>query len=145
MALKFTVHVVQSFIKGHRKSGVISIKHSRDITNRISPLCSFSIPVTVTCVCMQRQYGHCAMTWGIQHPNMHYDITRTTSMDSATYLPTVPILEGQSLFLEQNFLLSHFFLTLSHFFMPPKCHKFCIFDPKLCYFRPFYQFVPLFD
>ena len=28
MALKFTVHVVQSFIKGHRKSGVISIKHS---------------------------------------------------------------------------------------------------------------------
>ena len=27
MALKFTVHVVQSFIKGHRKSGVISIKH----------------------------------------------------------------------------------------------------------------------
>ena len=48
MALKFTVHVyiVQSFIKGHRKSGVISMKHSRDITNRISPLtveeCSFS-------------------------------------------------------------------------------------------------------
>ena len=33
VALKFTVHVVQSFIKGHRKSGVISIKHSRDITN----------------------------------------------------------------------------------------------------------------
>ena len=30
VALKFTVHVVQSFIKGHRKSGVISIKHSRD-------------------------------------------------------------------------------------------------------------------
>ena len=29
MALKFTVHVVQSFIKGHRKSGVISIEHSR--------------------------------------------------------------------------------------------------------------------
>ena len=28
VALKFTVHVVQSFIKGHRKSGVISIKHS---------------------------------------------------------------------------------------------------------------------
>ena len=27
MALKFTVHVVQLFIKGHRKSGV---KHSRD-------------------------------------------------------------------------------------------------------------------
>ena len=40
MALKFTVHVVQSFIKGHRKSGVISIKHSRDITNRISLLYS---------------------------------------------------------------------------------------------------------
>ena len=33
MALKFTVHGVQSFIKGHRKSGVISIKHSRDITS----------------------------------------------------------------------------------------------------------------
>ena len=33
MALKFTVHVVQSFIKGHRKSGVISIKYSRDMTN----------------------------------------------------------------------------------------------------------------
>ena len=30
VALKFTVHGVQSFIKGHRKSGVISIKHSRD-------------------------------------------------------------------------------------------------------------------
>ena len=30
VALKFTVHVVQSFIKGHRKSGVILIKHSRD-------------------------------------------------------------------------------------------------------------------
>ena len=29
MALKFTVHVVQSFIKGHRKSGVILIKYSR--------------------------------------------------------------------------------------------------------------------
>ena len=28
MALKFTVHVV---IKGHRKSGVILIKHSRDM------------------------------------------------------------------------------------------------------------------
>ena len=38
VALKFTVHGVQSFIKGHRKSGVISIKHSRDMTNRISPL-----------------------------------------------------------------------------------------------------------
>ena len=37
MALKLTVHVVQSFIKGHRKSGVISIKHSSDITHRISP------------------------------------------------------------------------------------------------------------
>ena len=47
MALKFTVHGVQSFIKGHRKSGVISIKHSRDniITNRISPL--RFLPVTV--------------------------------------------------------------------------------------------------
>ena len=33
---------------------------------------------------------------------------------------------------------------LSLFFMPPKYHKFCIFDPKLCYFSPFYpifQFV----
>ena len=38
MALKFTVHVVQSLIKGHRKSEVISIKHSRDITNLINPL-----------------------------------------------------------------------------------------------------------
>ena len=28
VALKFIVHVVQSFIKGHRKSGVISMKHS---------------------------------------------------------------------------------------------------------------------
>ena len=27
------VHVVQSFVKGHRKSGVISIKHSRDTYN----------------------------------------------------------------------------------------------------------------
>ena len=31
-------YVVQSFIKGYRKSGVISIEHSRDITIRISPL-----------------------------------------------------------------------------------------------------------
>ena len=31
MALKFTVHGVQSFIKGHRKSGVISTKDSREI------------------------------------------------------------------------------------------------------------------
>ena len=40
MALKFTVHVVQSFIKGHGKSGVIPIKHSRDRTHdyRIGPL-----------------------------------------------------------------------------------------------------------
>ena len=46
MALKFTVHVVQSFIKGHRKSGVISIKHSRDIT---SPLTVVRfLPVTAT-------------------------------------------------------------------------------------------------
>ena len=30
MALEFTVRVVQSFIKGQRKSGVISIKYSRD-------------------------------------------------------------------------------------------------------------------
>ena len=35
VALKFTVHVVQSFIKGHRKSGVISIKHSRDKLNDV--------------------------------------------------------------------------------------------------------------
>ena len=31
VTLKFTVHVVQSFIKGHRKSGVISIEHSREL------------------------------------------------------------------------------------------------------------------
>ena len=48
MALKFTVHGVQSFIKGHRKSGVISIKHSRDITNRINPLRVRFLPVTAT-------------------------------------------------------------------------------------------------
>ena len=47
MALKFTVHGVQSFIKGHRKSGVISIKHSRDITNRISPLTEVYVTATV--------------------------------------------------------------------------------------------------
>ena len=41
--MKFTVHVVQSFIKGHRKSGVISIKHS--ITN---PLNVRFLPVTAT-------------------------------------------------------------------------------------------------
>ena len=34
VALKFTVHGVKSFIKGHRKSGVISIKHSRDNYNQ---------------------------------------------------------------------------------------------------------------
>ena len=34
----------------HRKSGVISIKHSRDnITNRISPLTVRFLPVTATC------------------------------------------------------------------------------------------------
>ena len=38
------------------------------------------------------------------------DMLTCTSL-RATYLPTVPILEGQSLFLEPNFLLSHFFLT----------------------------------
>ena len=27
VALKFTVHVIQSFMKRHRKSGVISTKH----------------------------------------------------------------------------------------------------------------------
>ena len=48
VALKFTVHVVQSFIKGHRKLGVLSIKHSRDITNRISPLTVGFLPVTAT-------------------------------------------------------------------------------------------------
>ena len=48
MALKFTVHGVQSFIKGHRKSGVISIKHSRDITNQISPHTVRFLPVTAT-------------------------------------------------------------------------------------------------
>ena len=47
MALKFTVHGVQSFIKGHRKSGVISIKHSRDRTNRISPLTVVYVTATV--------------------------------------------------------------------------------------------------
>ena len=54
MALKFDVHVVQSFINGHIKSGVISIKHSRDITNRISTLTWNNVhflPVTVTCTC----------------------------------------------------------------------------------------------
>ena len=50
MALKFTVYVVQSFIKGRRKSGVISIKHSRDITrwNNVRFL-----PVTATCMCIK--------------------------------------------------------------------------------------------
>ena len=33
-----SVHGVQSFIKGHINSGVISINASRDITHRISPL-----------------------------------------------------------------------------------------------------------
>ena len=37
---------VATFIKGHRKSGVISIKHSTDVTNRISPLTV--VPVTAT-------------------------------------------------------------------------------------------------
>ena len=47
MALKFTVHGVQSFIKGHRKSGVISIKHSRDITHiQWNNVCF--LPVTAT-------------------------------------------------------------------------------------------------
>ena len=46
MALKFTVHVVQSFIKGHRKS---TMKHSRDITNRLCFL-----PVTATHACSHR-------------------------------------------------------------------------------------------
>ena len=33
--INFTVHVVNSFIKGRRKSGVISIKYSRDITKAL--------------------------------------------------------------------------------------------------------------
>ena len=52
MALKFTVHGVQSFIKGHRKSGVISIKHSRDITHRISP------PTVVFYLCLPHMLTH---------------------------------------------------------------------------------------
>ena len=39
VALKFSVHVVQSFIKGHRKSGVISIRYSRDMTNQMFVFC----------------------------------------------------------------------------------------------------------
>ena len=31
--IQTVMQVVQSFINGHRKSGVISIKHSRDIRN----------------------------------------------------------------------------------------------------------------
>ena len=46
VALKFTVHGVQSFIKGHRKSGVIPIEHSRDMTHRISTLTSPFLPVS---------------------------------------------------------------------------------------------------
>ena len=46
------MHGVQSFIKEHRKSGVISKKHSRDMTNRISPLSTWNnvrfLPVTAT-------------------------------------------------------------------------------------------------
>ena len=46
MALKFTVYVVRSFIKGHRKSEVISIKHSGDIAHQISPLAVDSVTAT---------------------------------------------------------------------------------------------------
>ena len=56
MALKFTVHVVQSFIKGHRKLGVILIKHSRDITNpfsllRVHGIMFVTVPVSSIRVC----------------------------------------------------------------------------------------------
>ena len=62
MALKFTVHVVQSFIKGHRKSGVISIKRSRDniITNQLSHLQWNNVrflPVTATFILLRFQTG----------------------------------------------------------------------------------------
>ena len=57
MALKFTVHGVQSFIKGQRKSGVISIKHSRDITNRISPHIVCFLLVSATYSFWDYHYG----------------------------------------------------------------------------------------
>ena len=59
MALKFTVHGVQSFIKEHRKSGVISIKRSRDITHRISPL-NYSGFLLVTITNLDR--SHCLLS-----------------------------------------------------------------------------------
>ena len=52
MALKFTVHVVQSFIKGHRKSGVISIKHYE-----LAHLQWNNVPVTPTCTCVCKGGG----------------------------------------------------------------------------------------
>ena len=74
------------------------------------------------------------------------------------YSPTVPLLEGQSWFLVQNFLLSRFFFTLSHFFYCIVVHYFAsqlenfgychwilknvlLLDQKSRFFR---DFVPLF-
>ena len=62
VALKFTVHVVQSFIKGHRKSGVISIKHSRDMTSRINVhFLPVSATICILCVCVW--CGVCVCVW----------------------------------------------------------------------------------
>ena len=50
MALKFTVHVVQLFIKGHRKSGVILIKHFRIELAHLQWNSVRFLPVTATII-----------------------------------------------------------------------------------------------
>ena len=46
-----------------------------------------------------------------------HECTKECLLSLTAYSPTVPLLEGQSWFLVQNFLLSLFFFTLSCFFV----------------------------
>ena len=66
MALKFTVHVVQSFIKGHRKSGVISIKHS--MANQI----------TYSGIIPNNTFDCHTIMWLSQVENEHYRVKQLT-------------------------------------------------------------------
>ena len=62
--------------------------------------------------------------------------------NTSSYLPTVPILEGQSLFLEPNFLLSHSFSWLQNVTNFGFWTLNCVI---LAVFIQYFQFVPFFD
>ena len=86
MALKFTVHGVQSFIKGHRKSGVISIKHSRELAhvewNNVRFLCVTATYIIIKAAAGGKNNRHVSyiMDWELRvnstlplrHGTLHY-------------------------------------------------------------------------